>query len=186
MKYTRIVLISIMAGLSGCATLSEDECRSADWYRIGVDDGRNGKPGSLLEEHREACIEYGIRPDDGLYFEGRRRGLDDYCRIDNAFQSGLDGRRYQGVCPPEIDARFRRANKAAYAVYESRREIDQVDRQLADKEEALLDKELDKEERRELRREIHNLDRRRARLRDDLFQAERDLDRLMHLPEYRR
>ncbi len=178
MRQIRLVVLAVVAGLAGCATLNEDQCRSADWYELGLRDGSEGEPRSLLLEHREACAEYGVHPNTPRYMEGRRHGLRDYCRIDNAFQSGLDGHQYQGVCPPGIDLKFRRYNAAAYDVHETRLEIEKVDDQLSDKERQLLNKKLKDEKRRDLRQEIRDLDRERARLRDDLRYREQELDRL--------
>lgn len=28
---------------AGCATLDKDECRTADWYAIGLEDGARGR-----------------------------------------------------------------------------------------------------------------------------------------------
>jgi hypothetical protein len=167
----------LLAFLTGCATLGENECRTGDWYGIGRDDGRNGKRLSLIEDHRKACSEYGIVINDRAYRDGRAEGLRDYCRLDNAFRAGLNGESYQGVCPTPIDSEFRRAHAAAYEVHKVRKEIENLDGQITRNESKLRDKDTSDKERARLRDEIRDLDRRRARLRDELFQVERQLDR---------
>lgn len=87
--------------------------------------------------------------------------------------------QYQGVCPSDIDLLFRRYNKAAYEVYQSRKEIERLDSGLADKERQLREKKLTDKERNRLRDDIRDLDRKLSRLRDDLRYQELDLDRLM-------
>jgi predicted nucleic acid-binding Zn-ribbon protein len=116
--------------------------------------------------------------------EGRAQGLLDYCRYDNAFATGLRGQRYQGVCPPEMDAAFDRYNGAAFEIYRLRQELDSVDSQLSSLEYQLGDRKQSDEDRRSIRSEIRDLDRRRDRLRDDLYFSERQLDRLEEEARY--
>ena len=49
--------------LSGCATMSQDECRMADWYSVGFEDGVRGAGADNIGKHREACAEHGIAAD---------------------------------------------------------------------------------------------------------------------------
>jgi Mg2+ and Co2+ transporter CorA len=174
-----LVLLAGIALLSGCASLSEGECRTADWYDLGVRDGRGGEPASRLHEHHKACAEYGVRPLDRRYMDGRAEGLRDYCRLENAVRIGLNGQQYQGVCTSAIDAEFRRHNEAAYDVYRLRKEIESADSSLAEKERRLREKKLSDEERGRIRQDIRDLDRKLERLRDELRDQERRLDRLM-------
>ena len=179
MKLHSLILWAGLITLAGCATLNEQECRTANWHDLGVKDGSNGQPASRIETHRKACADYGIRPHERQYLDGRNKGLQEYCRIDNAFRSGLNGQQYQGVCPSTIDLLFRRCNEAAYAVYQSRKEIERLDRDSSSKDHQLKEKKLTDAERSRLRDEIHDLDHKLSRLRDDLRRQERRLDDLM-------
>lgn len=179
MQPRHLITLAGLLILAGCATLNEDECRTANWHDLGVRDGRAGEPASRIEAHRKACSDYGIHPREREYLDGRAEGLRDYCQLDNAFRSGLSGHSYQGVCPAAVDGLFRRYNEAAYEVYQSRKEIERIDGELTDKERRLRDKKLPDAERDRLRNDIRDLDRRLSRLRDDLRYKERDLDRLM-------
>jgi len=40
--------------LSGCTTMSEGECLTADWYEQGYRDGRQGYPASRVINHRDS------------------------------------------------------------------------------------------------------------------------------------
>ena len=176
------LLLALTLFLPGCATLSKDECRHGDWYEIGLRDGQTGQTSSRIVKHREACSEYNIEPNTLNYKAGREAGLKEYCQLRNAFRTGLDGHKYAGVCPPAIDAAFRRYNAAAYEVYRLRKEIESVEDRIYDKERLLDEKKerkLTADERDRLRDEIRDLDRRRDRLRDDLRRADIDLDRMM-------
>ncbi len=164
--------------IGGCATLSETECRMGDWRGLGFEDGRAGHPLSRLGEHRKACAEYRIVPDEVAYREGRDTGLRHYCELPNALQEGLAGRRYQGVCPAGVDRDFRDLNDAAYRVQDLRGDVEGVDNQIDGLERKLRSDKTSDKHRAQIRDEIRDLDRQRDRLRDELRHAERNLDRL--------
>jgi hypothetical protein len=173
-------LLVVVMVLSGCATLNVEQCLRGDWYGIGLADGRDGRPADdRLDRHMLACARHGVRVDVQVYLEGHAQGLLDYCRIDNAFDTGLRGRRYQHVCPPEIDPLFDRYNRAAYRVYEIRRQLDSAERWFFNSEYRILNRNLTKDNRRRLRADIRELDWRRDRLRYELFKSERYLFFLM-------
>lgn len=164
--------------LSGCATLSQEECVRGDWFGLGVNDGRTGETMTRLDAHQKACMEYGIAVNSETYFAGREQGLRDYCQLDNAFRIGLSGQPYHHVCPPSIDGLFTHYYSAAYFVYEDHAELQALDNELSSKENYLHDKKLTDKDRARIRNEISDLDRRRYRLRDDLYYHERQLDDL--------
>lgn len=179
MIFRPLIAAAGLALLSGCATMNEGECRAADWYQIGLRDGRNGEPANRLASHAEACSEYGVRPQEQRYAQGHKEGLREYCRVENAFETGLKGQRYQGVCPSDVDSAFRRYNDAAYEVHRLRNEINTTQSEVDGKEDRLREKKTSERKRADLRQEIHDLDRKLYRLRDDLRLRERELDRLM-------
>ncbi|QPK63232.1 DUF2799 domain-containing protein [Methylomonas sp. LL1] len=162
--------------LAGCATLSQEECVRGDWFGLGIRDGHAGETNSRLYEHQKACSEYGIALNNEAYFAGREQGLWDYCRLDNAFRTGLEGQPYRHVCPPSIDALFQRYHSAAFAVYAARADLDRLDDELSSREYNLQDKKLTDKERARIRHDIRDLDRRRDQLRHDLYYHERLLD----------
>ncbi|MDF2177972.1 DUF2799 domain-containing protein [Aliiglaciecola sp. CAU 1673] len=84
--------------MSGCATLSKQECQTADWQIIGMEDGASGKPASFVGEHRKACAEYGIAPDLAAYQKGHAKGLKEYCNYDNGYRLAESGGAYNQVC----------------------------------------------------------------------------------------
>lgn len=185
MKYSTCTILACFALLTGCSTLGENECRTADWYQLGVRDGQQGELASLLDEHRDSCSRYGIQPIKSNYFAGREVGLRQYCRFENAFRTGLSGGEYKGVCPPGADIKFRRNNAAALEVYNSKKKIEDIDSQLSRKEHELTKKDTPEKEKSRLREEIRELDRKRDRLRSDLHYQERELDHLMDEARYR-
>lgn len=169
-----VLTILFVAMVAGCATIPEDQCAKVDWYALGVQDGRAGYEEGRLERHREACAGVHISPDEIRYGEGRRVGLAEYCRPDNAIREGLAGRYYRGVC----DEEFRRLHKTAYEVYSIKQDIKSNLDEVSSKESELRKKDISDKRRRDLHSEIRDLDRRREWLRDKLFSAEAELDRV--------
>ncbi len=166
--------------MTGCATLSREQCQNGDWYGIGLADGRAGEPETRVNEHNKSCAEFGILVNSKLYFQGRAKGLADYCRLENAIDTGLHGRRYHHVCPSSIDAVFNLYNSAAYEVYSLRRKLETLDYQISDKENELRRKDLSDDKRSRLRLDLRDLYRERDRWRDDLATKENYLDLLMY------
>ncbi len=194
-------LMVVCAGLvvSGCSTMSADECRTANWNDIGMRDGLDGAPLSRLNDRAKDCSKAGTQVDHNSYLNSRERGLQSFCRIENAAPLGLNGTTYHGVCPGRIDGEFRRRHQAGYAVHQLRTKVNDIDsrsnraqRRLrdADKDEdkqlkastkdddrKRIRKEFD-DRRRNLRNEMRDLDRDLRYARDELRQAEYMLDNL--------
>lgn len=165
------------AVLAGCATMDADDCRKADWRAIGLQDGQAGEPPGMLDRRREDCAKAGFATDTARYAEGRAIGLQQYCRLEQAARLGLEGKPYQGVCPPGIDAEFRRLHAVGWEVHQARENLRSVERQM-DGAESRLRKADKEDDRRKIRDELRRLDgemrRARARVRD----AEWNFDRL--------
>lgn len=168
---------ALLAGASGCATLSEGECHTADWYQIGRADGQRGYERARLYEHRKACAEYGIRPDATAYYRGRQVGLAAYCTPRNGFDEGRAGHVYRGVCPPGYESRFLAAYRDGQDVHEVEEEIEDVERDIDRNERILDDKDSEQAERREARRDLRHLYDRLRMLNRELRRLERSMFR---------
>jgi len=185
--------------MSGCATLSENECVTADWYEIGYSDGVKGQPDSYMEKHRKACAKHGIRANLDDWLAGREAGLQRYCTPQKGYEEGLANRQYHGVCEGRAANQFLRAYEQGQQLYQQRslvsdlqRDIEQTSGDIVALEEEwnairrdLLNDGLSAAERADL---INQLERnkeqsetlriRRDRLDDDLHRAQYDLDML--------
>lgn len=179
MKILQNLLIALSVSTTSCASLTREECLYADWFGLGVKDGRTGEDASRFIRHQDACRQYGVSLDKQQYLAGREQGLQQYCQLDNAIETGLRGILYQSVCPAEIDNAFRRYNQTAYQVYQSREALKSLDSSLLSKENSLTDKKLSDKKRKHIRHEIRDLDRKRQQLRDELYSAEWQLERLI-------
>lgn len=116
--------------LSGCASMDQAECRTADWRAIGYEDGSQGRPESYLGERRKACADHGVTPDFESYMDGRHAGIAGFCRPQNGYRLGERGHRYSGVCPSELEPAFLAAHADGFGLYQRRAAIERLRKQL--------------------------------------------------------
>ncbi len=131
-------LISLL-GLSGCASMSADECVTSDWHAIGFEDGARGYTADQLGNRRKACAKHGITPDFVSYQAGREEGLRQYCQPSRGFSLGSGGSRYNGVCPSHMEADFVDAYNSGHQLYTLRSRVNSATNQINAKK-----RELDK------------------------------------------
>ena len=160
-KLSFILLTMSVVGLSGCATMSSDECMTSDWSAIGYEDGSRGYTTERFSQHRKACAKHGVTPNFTAYQTGRDQGLIEYCQPGRGFQVGSNGGSYNGVCSVNLEADFVDAYNTGYHLYALRsnvsqasskiasneREIKRIDDSVASKEAALISNETTQEER---------------------------------------
>lgn len=99
------ILILVVLGFSGCATLNEEECQQADWVEIGYQDGIKGYP-DQLQHHSKACSKHGVVADTDQYRSGHLQGLTAYCVPATGYQLGVERKEYKGQCPQAQAAEF--------------------------------------------------------------------------------
>src|SRR5688500_2665070 len=114
-------IATVCIAFAGCASLDRDECRNADWYAIGLEDGARGRPVERLGDHRRACAEHGVAPQTDRYLAGRNEGLKSFCTYQQGYTQGRGGHAYAGACPRELAGGF-------VAGYERGRELHQLER----------------------------------------------------------
>lgn len=112
--------------ISGCAGMSEEECLVADWHALGYEDGAAGRQVAQLGKRRQACAEYGVRPDTAAYRAGRDEGLELYCTEQRGFRIGRAGQNYNGVCPADLEGLFLQAHQAGRELYLAQRAVNEV------------------------------------------------------------
>ncbi|MBF0188970.1 MAG: DUF2799 domain-containing protein [Magnetococcales bacterium] len=116
--------------LSGCASLSKEECLAADWRTIGFGDGAAGKRASRLDDHREACADYSVKPNLTAYLAGRDAGLLTYCRPGKGYSEGSNGRSYEGVCPAELEGPFLSAYRSGKIVHDAESAVSAIEKRI--------------------------------------------------------
>jgi len=176
-----------LAGLSGCATMSGDECVTSDWAAIGYEDGARGYTSDRLSQRRKACAKHGVTPDFAAYQNGREQGLVEYCQPGRGFQIGSNGGSYNGVCSANLEGDFLDAynagrhlhtlrssvNRATSGINARENELDRIDEEILESEAELIDGDTSTERRVILLAELKNLSERIGELEseiDDLYQ----------------
>ena len=178
MKILRLASLSLPAVLvAGCATMNADQCRNADWRAVGLRDGQNGEPLSLLDRRSKDCAENKVAVNAPAYLEGRNLGLPQFCRLDQAGRFGVEGKPYHGVCAPGIDAEFRRRHALGWEVFQARTAMNDLDSRYRSLE-YKLSKAKNDDERRQARQDLRSLDNDVRRARDRVRDAEWNYDRL--------
>ena len=152
--------------VTGCATMSEQDCRHAHWESVGLQDGLEGASAKRLDGHREACASTGVVPDTVQWRRGYAHGLRSYCTPNSAWNVGLANQTYHGVCGHLDEPTFLRYHRAGVLVWQARQELSRS-RAVLTRLETDLKKAATEGERR--------------RLNDEIDRAERELSRLTTL-----
>jgi hypothetical protein len=126
----RPATLLLAALLCGCASLDKDECRNADWYAIGLEDGARGRALERLGDHRRACAEHGVAPHTERYLAGRDQGLKSFCTYERGFEHGRSGQRYAGSCPAPMAAAFQSGYQLGRELHELSRRLSEVQTQI--------------------------------------------------------
>lgn len=131
-----VILSGVVIGLTGCASISEDECISGNWSDIGYKDGVNGKSRGKLADYAKTCIKYGVEPNRDVYLTAFENGLVKYCTFEQGLKLGEDGSSYNQVCSGDLANGFSQGYDEGRVVYEINREHKRL---ISDYEETLED-----------------------------------------------
>ena len=185
----RILILAAVAVLTGCNSMSAQECLSTDWRTVGYEDGVNGFAGDRIGRYRNACSEHGVTPDLSRYQSGRDEGLREFCKPANGFRVGARGAGYGGVCPADLDESFvdayqsgrqlytlrSRVGSAQSELYSMRSELDQIDRDLVTVAARIVDPTLTTEERAQLVVDTKHMAERKGEIKARIPQVESEL-----------
>ncbi|MGL5252671.1 MAG: DUF2799 domain-containing protein [Moraxella sp.] len=116
--------------LSGCATMSLQECQTADWQMIGYRDGKAGQDKDYVLNHNKACRKANIAPNKLAWEQGRQQGLTQYCTATNAYNLGRSGYRINAVCPIDQRLALQNSNEQGLKIHQlsKRVEADKAER----------------------------------------------------------
>ncbi|MDF2152806.1 DUF2799 domain-containing protein [Vibrio sp. CAU 1672] len=153
-------LFVILALLSGCSSMSPEQCQTADWYRVGYQDGRNGNNPDILYDYIKDCREAGVTPDHHKWQDGFDKGTILYCSPDNGYNVGAEGRTYYGVCSNEL---FLKNYQLGQQEYQRQQRINALDGEIS-RIDRQLEAELDKQTAKRLREKRKYLARERSSL----------------------
>lgn len=130
------VLVSLFV-LTGCASMSREECLVSDWHAVGYEDGVRGLTSDRIGRYRKACADHGVAPDLSAYRRGRLDGLQEFCQPENGYELGAHGGQYRGVCPSDLSPEFIEAYRAGRHLYQLEEGVRSASRQIAYKQKHL-------------------------------------------------
>jgi hypothetical protein len=187
MKLKALALAAAIAGLTGlmgCETMSAEECATADWEALGLNDAaQNGS--SRYEARATSCGEHGALADAGAYQRGFDAGMYQFCRPENGFALARRGGTFSGACPYELQEEFGYAYTDGQRVRDAEQALAQVENELSSlrSERSEIDDNIGSHERQlaeattdevraRHRNEIERLQRERRRVNDDIRVAQ--------------
>ena len=133
--------ILMTCAVSGCATMSPEECLQANWEEVGYNDAVEGYPVSRSSEHREACASTGVQVDFELYRNGHALGLPYYCTRETGFETADHGGDFATQCRRETFPNYLVGYSEGLDVFALKTEMREIEIQIAEKSdqaEALL------------------------------------------------
>lgn len=153
----RFAVVLAFLALAACGESEEERmrreeraaaaCRATDWWALGMEDGVKGLPSDQFGQYRRECAPYGVTADIMAYLDGRDEGLREYCKPRNGYRAGSEGRRYNNVCPPELEPAFSQAHADGMGLYDrrmavqsARNRLNQAKRRASDLELIIADK----------------------------------------------
>jgi hypothetical protein len=122
----RGALLSAVLLLAGCASMDKNECVSANWYAIGLEDGAQGRGVDRLGAHRRACAEHKVSPDGERYAAGHGEGLKSFCTYERGYALGRSGKATTATCPPGLREDFLAGYGRGRELHGLQRNLDQV------------------------------------------------------------
>ncbi len=151
-RIASLVVIVFALAVSGCASMSSEECALSDWSAVGFEDGARGYTTERFSAHRKACAKHGVTADFRAYQEGRDEGLVQFCQPSRGYNLGVNGGTYHGVCDVAMEEEFLDAYRVGHQLYSLRasvntassriaarkRELDRIEIDMRDKEAALI------------------------------------------------
>ena len=150
-KYLRLGLIGSIALLSGCASMDQGQCVTAEWLEQGRKDGTQGTQMQHYKEYQSDCSKYGVSVNTAEYKKGWQEGIRQYCTRDNGWAVGIRGGTYRHSCPSNLESTFYSAYQTARNIHTKRSEIDRLSNEIEGLGDKLASSDLTAEKRKELK-----------------------------------
>lgn len=94
-----MMVVCVVAVLAACANSAEDYAKAGNWTAVGYSDGIKGKQNRTASDFKDFSQ---VNIND--YADGYLKGIKEYCNPNHAYQIGLSGSYYEGVCEGTPDA----------------------------------------------------------------------------------
>ncbi|MBK6868219.1 MAG: DUF2799 domain-containing protein [Burkholderiales bacterium] len=139
-SYTMAVLALSVTLVVGCASMTEEQCRTANWLALGQADARNGEMPDFGAARVQNCREKGVVGNLDEWRQGWERGRREVCTPGNASAWAQRERDYTpGFCPPELEPAFMSIYAPARERYKFEKRIRDLEAQLSDRSRQLSD-----------------------------------------------
>ena len=174
LSFRALFLLLLTVLLIGCQSMSESECKVADWGRTGFDDGARGEPERRLADYTQDCGKIGIRPNATAYRQGWDAGIQRFCTAANGWREGVAGNEYkEKVCigQPGFNV-FSRYLSDGMQVYRTNEQINSNIREI-NRLQKKLESKISDDEKKQIRRQLQDIDRDQDHLRRRLDQQRR-------------
>lgn len=167
------LLLAVLVLLSGCESMSKEECKVADWQRVGFNDGASGQSERRIAAYTEDCGEAGVTPDARAYRRGWDSGIQRFCTAPNGWREGVQGHSGKNsVCLAQAGYEtFTRYLEAGLQVYRTSEQMRQNDAEINRLQKKLETGGTDEEKKR-IRESLRDLDRQQYYLRNTLAQQQ--------------
>ena len=145
--------------LGGCQTMTAGECQTADWLKIGQQDGNAGQE-DMLGKRLDSCnankvaVPMSATP---AYRQGYADGLRYYCLPKRIQDDAVNGRDHVYVCPLAVQPSLRPALQAGMRVYQDKQQISQLNNEHDSLTNELKDPKTSDSRARDIRRRLHHL-----------------------------
>jgi hypothetical protein len=136
-KWINIWTALLVLTMSGCASMSSEECANSDWTAVGYEDGSRGYTSDQFSSRRKACAKHGVTADFQAYQDGREQGLIEYCQPGRGFSVGENGGRYNGVCAAHLEDGFMDGYSVGHQLYGLRSNVNGAASRISSKESEL-------------------------------------------------
>ena len=133
-KWVSAGMVLVVAALSGCASMSSEECVNSDWVAVGYEDGSRGNTTDKFGTRRKACAKHGVTADFQAYQQGRSEGLVEFCQPSRGYNLGVNGGTYHGVCDIAMEEEFLDAYRVGYELHSLRSNVSNANSKIYYKE----------------------------------------------------
>ncbi|CCO44382.1 conserved hypothetical protein [Vibrio nigripulchritudo SOn1] len=166
------ILLSLVV-LSGCASMSAEECQTTHWGDLGYQEGQSGANPTVISDYAKDCGENGISVDKAAWQKGYNQGLILYCSPANGYREGASGKTYHGVCDNQ---QFVAQYQLGRQQYLKEQRLEKIEREISDIDLKLSNKQgLDEDERKRLNRVRDSLVSERGQLLSTQYRFELNL-----------
>ena len=161
-------MLAILA-LSGCASMSSEECIATDWSAVGYEDGARGFTSERFSKHRTACAKHGVKVDFAAYQAGREQGLVEYCQPGRGYDVGVSGGRYYAYNAGHYLYTLRsNVSRTSSQIGSKKRKLKDVKSKIRDKEAELIAEETTTEQRVLLLADLKELSERTGQIENEI------------------